>query len=106
LEDSGIIVAFNYLLKINIEAGKFNERNVEEGENDVREQIKTLKVIHISVQETLEKIKQLVLSQNPPFDLRTLMKLLGNMKESSNSAGIAEKYSDLINEGQIIKLIS
>jgi hypothetical protein len=24
LEDSGIIVAFNYLLKINIETGKFN----------------------------------------------------------------------------------
>jgi hypothetical protein len=46
------------------------------------------------------------LSQNPPFDLRTLIKLLGIMKESTNPAGIAEKYTDMINEGQIIKLIS
>lgn len=44
------IVAFDYLVKINIEAGKFNERNLEESESDVREQIKTLKVIHISIQ--------------------------------------------------------
>lgn len=31
VEDSVFIVAFNYLLKINIESDRFNEKKVEEG---------------------------------------------------------------------------